>query len=82
MNALKCAIEVKAGIIPGEPMPEMSRRWIWTSEDQEQLEGSDVNIKKGAQERWIRMAGESREYAAALENPASVNWVERTWIWY
>jgi hypothetical protein len=28
------------------------------------------------------IAGESREYAASLENPARVNWVRREWLWW
>lgn len=77
MEAAKLIIEVQAGLIPGEPMPEYTRRWGWSSSDQERLGAGD----KEAYTLYIRMAGESREYAASLEDPRKVNWVRRDWIW-
>lgn len=77
MEAAKLIIEVTAGIIPGTPIAEHTRRWGWTSRDQQLLEIDD----SAAREKWIRIAGESREYAATLENPAQLNWVRRDWIW-
>lgn len=78
MASLKLTIEVVAGIVPGTPMPEYTRRWHWTSQDQRQLSEG----KAEARERWIAMAGESREYAASLEDPARINWVRRDWLWW
>jgi hypothetical protein len=59
--AARLIIEVQAGILVGEPMPEYSRRWTWTSVDHDRLEAG--------------------EYAASLENPRTLNWVRRDWIW-
>lgn len=77
MEAAKLIIEVRAGLIPGESMPEYTRVWSWTSSDQERLLNNDPE----ARALYIRMAGESREYAASLENPRVHNWVRRDWIW-
>jgi len=77
MVACKLLIEVHAGVIVGEPIPEYSRRWEWSSEDQAALEADDP----WAREKYILIAGESREYAATLEDPRRVNWVRRDWIW-
>jgi hypothetical protein len=77
MVACKLLIEVQAGVIVGEPIPEYSRRWSWSSEDQAKLEAED----KEALYKYVRIAGESREYAASLEDPRRVNWVRRDWIW-
>jgi len=77
MVACKLLIEVQAGVIVGEPIPEYSRRWSWSSEDQAKLEAED----KEAFHKYVRIAGESREYAASLEDPRRVNWVRRDWIW-
>lgn len=68
MEAAKLIIEVVAGILPGEPMPEHSRRWTWTSSDQDALAAGD----KEAQAKYIRINGESREYAASLAQPATI----------
>ena len=77
MQAAKLIIEVQAGVIPGQPMPEYTRRWGWTSDEQAKLGAGDMKTR----EKWIMIAGESREYAATLENPARVNWLRRDWIW-
>lgn len=77
MEMAKLIIEVQAGVIPGEGMPEYTRRWGWSSEDQARLEANDA----AARELYVRIAGESREYAASLEDPRRVNWVRRDWIW-
>ena len=77
MESVKLIIEVVAGIIPNAPMPEHTRRWYWLSRDQDALERGD----KEASAKYISIAGESREYAASLENPRSLNWVRRDWLW-
>lgn len=77
MEAAKLIIEVMAGVIPGEAMPEYTKRWGWTSKNQEALEAGDAEAKA----LYIQIAGESREYAASLENPALINWVRRDWLW-
>lgn len=80
MTALKLTITVKAGVIPGHPI--MEKAWDWTSDDQARLENQEDPVaQKEAQAEYIRMAGESRELAASLENPRQFNWVERVWIW-
>jgi hypothetical protein len=77
MEAAKLLIEVQAGVIPGTPMPELTRQWGWTSGDQERLGEGDP----AAREKYIRIAGDSREYAASLEDPRRVNLVRRDWLW-
>lgn len=70
-------IEVVAGIVPGTPRDEYTRRWAWTDAQHDRLEAGDA----GANREWLQMCGESREYAASLENPSRVNWVRRDWLW-
>ncbi len=74
---LKCAIQVFAGLVPGTPEPEFTRSWYWTGKDQEALAAGD----EAARTKWIAIAGESREYAASIEDPRRLNWVRREWIW-
>jgi hypothetical protein len=69
-DSAKIIIEVVAGIVPGSPMPEYTRRWSLTRDQFD----NDRNAV-------IKAYGESREYAATLENPAKVNWVRRDWTW-
>src|SRR5262245_30136094 len=42
MQAAKLIIEVMAGVAPGDPLPEYTKRWGWTSADQELLEAGDA----------------------------------------
>lgn len=78
-QAARCIVQVRAGIIPGEPT--ISKSWTWTSGQQDDLESKDHARHSVAHQQWITMAGESRELAAWLENPGRFNWVERTWTW-
>ena len=66
----KVIIEVVAGLLPGTPEPEFTRRWFISADEWE----NDSHAV-------IRAYGESREYAASLENPARLNWVRRDWLW-
>lgn len=77
MEAAKLIIEVMAGMIPGKPDEQYTKRWGWSSVEQAKLVKGDP----AAKEQYIRIAGESREYAASLENPQVLNWVRRDWIW-
>lgn len=79
--AAKLLIEVKAGVIPGKPIAEFTKRWTWTNVDQAEMVNSDISERAAAEYRYIQMAGESREYAASLENPKQLNWVRRDWVW-
>lgn len=74
----KGAWEVRAGVIPLQPEPDYTRRWAYTSEMYE------ADARKGPQERtyFADMRDEAMEYAKRLTDPAALNWVELTWIWY
>lgn len=73
IKSAKVLIEVQAGIVPGTPMPEYTKRWAITSE---QWAGETAQ----AREDIVRIYGESREYAATLEDPRKLNWVRRDWL--
>lgn len=77
---LKAAWEVCAGLIPGQPMPEYTKRFVYTSEDYEEdgrhakeLEYHPIFMK--------RMA-EASSYHQQMSNPQTLNWAELTFIWY
>lgn len=65
----KLILEVQAGVIPGEPMPELTRRWALTSEDIE------------VDNKMADAQGAALNYAALLQNPQRVNWVRLDWVW-
>ena len=70
MDALKCSVNVTAGVILGETIPKLTRRWEFTAADLD-------NPPK-----YIDDTGAALNYAMSLQNPANVNWVRLEWIWY
>lgn len=77
--ALKAAWEVRAGIIPGQPMEEFSKAWHYTSQDYEA--DCAMPVDTAEQSRFQRMAAEARAYADGLVDPRRLNWVTCTWMW-
>ena len=69
-QALKCSIEVVAGVLVGVPMKEYSRQWHITEEDW-------INPPT-----YIDKSGAAMNYAMSLQNPQRFNWVRMDWIWY
>lgn len=65
----KAILEVRAGILPGEPMPELTRRWPLTAAD---VQDQDV---------YLSTMGHAMIYAQSLMDPARVNWVAHEWTW-
>jgi len=69
-QALKCSIQVTAGVIPGITNPELTRTWMFTQE----------HLDKPPD--YIDRSGAAMNYAMSLQNPAQNNWVKMDWIWY
>ena len=69
MTAAKLIIEVVAGIIYNEPMPEYSKRWSLTH----------AQCENAAQ--WAQTNGEAVEYMRRLQIPQRLNWVRMEWLW-
>ena len=69
MRALKCYIEVTAGILLDEPEQRLTRRWEFTSKDLE------------VPNRYSDDSGAAMNYAMQLQNPQTANWVKVQWVW-
>ncbi len=79
-EAARCAWEVTAGLIPGEPMPEYTRRWgltasQWYAPDEDGPSHQGVALYNACLVAAV-------EYARYLMNPGSLNWVKVEWIWF
>ncbi|MGW6503002.1 hypothetical protein [Nonomuraea angiospora] len=76
MEAARVILEVVAGLVPGTPMPEHTRRWALTTEEWEGL---------GDEARGIALAelnGKAQGYAGLLMlQPDRLNWVRLNWLW-
>lgn len=79
LHALKASWEVFAGILPGEPMPEYTKRWYYTSEDyQQDCKNADDGKPYNQFSEKMR---EAIEYSKQAMNPARVNWVRVDFLW-
>lgn len=77
MARAKAFFEVTAGVIPGTPMPEYSKRWSYTDEDY----GKDKEVPPDQTTIFSTRLQEAHDYAMGLSNPTYVNWVRVDWIW-
>jgi hypothetical protein len=81
----KVIIEVQAGLIPGRPEPEFSRRWAVTSDEWDEAQNADDQADpEHALHQALLLAfraAEADEYARLLRNPGRFNWVRTDWIW-
>lgn len=75
MNSAKVIVEVQAGVIPGTPEPEYTRRWAMTSDEWEA-----AGPKAG--EELAMLNGKAQGYAMLLMlQPDRLNWVRTEWLW-
>lgn len=73
----RCCVEVVAGILPGTPMQDVTRRWWMTSE---QWANADQD------ERVVLLcdlSGKANGYSTYLMlQPDRFNWVRTEWVWF
>jgi hypothetical protein len=77
LEAARCAWEVRAGMIPGQPDPTLTKRWGLTSAEWDQGKGLELF--------WER-AAIAEAYARNLQMLCFMgrecNWTELTFIWF
>jgi hypothetical protein len=69
----RCSWCITGGLIPGIPMPELTRQWAMTSEENEGNPGAN---------RFTWRMFEASHYVQLLHDPGKLNWVNLEWIWY
>lgn len=82
MEALKGAWEVYAGIIPGQPMPEFTRRYVYTSKDNEFDQQSNTEHSPAYHSVLCKIRAEAIDYYLQVSNPQILNRATITFIWY
>lgn len=77
MESARYAVEVVAGLIPGQAMPEFTRQFFVSSSEWRlyQSEGPQALTEAGP---WQ----EARKYAESLVDPDRLNWVSLSWVWF
>lgn len=84
-DTAKLIIEVRGGLVPGEPDPELTRRWAVSGAEFEDAARADEQTDpEHAAHRYLLLAfrgAQADEYARTLRNPDRCNWVSTDWIW-
>ena len=76
--SVRCAWEVSAGLIPGIPESDHTRRWWVTSPDYwSAAEKGEEALRALIEEK----EAEARAYYEELRNPNRWNWVRLDWVW-
>jgi hypothetical protein len=80
MVALKAAWEIRAGVIPGQAMPEYTKRFVYTSQD----DATDrEHFKDPAYQTIYNLRQmEAYSYHWQMSNRNLNNWTELVFIWY
>lgn len=68
VESLRAAWEVTAGLLPGRPEPELTKRFVFTSSMPD--------------ERFQEAHTQAFEYARDLIDPSKLNWVRLDWVWF
>lgn len=77
---LAAAWEVRAGLIPGQALPEYTKHFFYASEEYEE---DGRHAKEFAyQPIFMKRMAMAASYQQQLSNPNTLNWVELTFIWY
>lgn len=80
MERARIIIEVVGGVIPNQPMPELTRRF-YISSDAWYKQGDYENKHDEAELEVMKAYGLSQEYMRTLWNPSRINWVRCDWIY-
>lgn len=80
MESARVIIEVVAGVIPGTPMPEYTKKFFITS-DAWYAQGKYQGKSEDAKMELLAVLGLAQEYMRNLMNPQAVNWVRLDWVY-
>lgn len=76
MESARVILEVVAGLIPGKPQPELTRRWALTGREWNDLDS------EGKSAALAEINGRAQGYAGLLMlQPDRLNWVRLDWLW-
>jgi hypothetical protein len=79
MSRAKVGVDVVAGVLPGTPMAEYTRRWFITSEEWHADDGDAMHQAH----LLADMNGKAQAWAMYLMlQPDRVNWVKTEWVWF
>lgn len=87
MQNLKLLITVKAGIVPGNPEPRLTKVFQWVNGGKElRREGDTLYVPHNANPKEVgplyrKLCDDANAYARHLQDPKYLNWVTLEWLW-
>jgi hypothetical protein len=79
MVALKASWQVRAGLIPGTPMSEYDKTWLYSSLHYE-MDGGEQAMMQAEGSHFNALKKQAHDYAASLER-GGLNWVTVEYLW-
>ena len=73
---------VTAGILPTQPLPQFTRKWIYTSEHDQQDRDNNPNHDPAYHSIFAKMRAEAMDYYLQVSLPQLNNWADMKFIWY
>lgn len=70
---MRCRWIVRAGVLPGQPDPDLTRSFVITAG-----EWADDTSRDRV---WLERQGAATVYALSLQDPSRVNWVAMEFVW-
>ena len=77
--ALSATWEVRAGVIPGEPLPQFTRRFEYTSHDRD---ADEKGSSPAFHAKFSQLRAQAMDYYLQVSLPHLNNWATITFIWY
>ena len=79
---LKASWTIRAGVIPGQSMPEFFRQYFYTSEmDQQDTANNPRGSNPGYHSLLAKMRAEAMDYYVQVSMPQMNNWAEIVFLW-
>lgn len=72
MQSVALLIEVKGGLVPGEEEPGLTKRFVLSHEELDEISGKDVLI--------AGRSARADSYARYLRDMGAVKWVSTCWV--
>jgi hypothetical protein len=79
--ALKAYWEVQAGLIPKQPRPEYSKRFVYTSQDHEADQRDNASLSPAFHSRLAKLRAEALDYYMQVSMPQLNNWAQIVFVW-
>lgn len=80
------AWQVEAGLIPGQPMPEYTKLFAYTTEmregDEALMKDQSNGFPYATLNNYCRLQAEAMAYWRQLNDPGILNWARIDWIWF